>query len=92
MRLEWSAYALADLKAISEYIEHNRSLEAANRVTQYIYDAIQDLTVMPNRGRPGRIAGTRELPILQSPYLVVYRVQSERLFVLNIIHGALPWP
>jgi len=92
MRVEWSTHAVADLKAISEYIERDRALETANRVTRRIYDAIQDLTLMPNRGRPGRIAGTRELLAPRLPYVVIYRVSVERVLVLNIVHGAQRWP
>ena len=92
MRVEWSTHAVADLKVISEYIESDRSLQTANRVVRRIYDAIQELSLMPNRGRTGRIAGTRELPISRLPYIVIYRVLPERVLVLNIVHGAQRWP
>ena len=92
MRVEWTTHAVADPTAISEYIEQDRSLETANRVIQNIYDAIQDLALMPNQGRPGRIAGTRELVIARLPYVVIYRVLPERIWVLNIVHGAQRWP
>jgi toxin ParE1/3/4 len=92
MRIDWSTHAVADLKAISEYIEQDRSLETANRVTRSVYDAIQDLALMPNSGRSGRIAGTREMPIPRLPYIVIYRVLGERVLVLNIVHGAQRWP
>ena len=92
MRVEWSTHAVADLKVISEYIERDRSLQTANRVVRSIYDAIQELSLMPNRGRTGRIAGTRELPISRLPYIVIYRVLPERVLVLNIVHGAQRWP
>ena len=51
MRIEWSAHAVSDLKAISEYIEQDRNLETANRVTRTIYDTVQSLRTMPYRGR-----------------------------------------
>jgi len=92
MRVEWSTHAVADLKAISEYIERDRTLETANRVTRRIYDAVQDLSLMPNRGRPGRIPGTRELMLARLPYIVIYRALPERVLVLNIVHGAQRWP
>jgi len=41
MRIEWSAYAVSDLKQIPEHIEADRSLETANRVSRTIYDTIQ---------------------------------------------------
>jgi plasmid stabilization system protein ParE len=39
MRIEWSPRAVADLQSISEYIEQDRSLDAANRVARSIYNA-----------------------------------------------------
>jgi toxin ParE1/3/4 len=63
MRVDWSARAVSDLKAISEYIERDRNLETANRVTRTIYDAVQSLRTMPRRGRDGRVKDTRELLI-----------------------------
>jgi toxin ParE1/3/4 len=92
MRVDWSTHAVADLKGISEYIEQDRNLETANRVTQGIYEAVQDLALMPNSGRSGRIAGTRELPVARLPYIVIYRILPERVLVLNIVHGAQRWP
>jgi plasmid stabilization system protein ParE len=41
MRIEWSDHAVADLKAISEYIEQDRSLDIADRVTRGIYEALR---------------------------------------------------
>ncbi len=92
MRIEWSAHAVSDLKAISEYIEQDRNLETANRVTRTIYDTVQSLRTMPYRGRYGRIENTRELVVPRLPYIVVYRVFEERVLILNVVHGAQRWP
>ena len=92
MRLEWSPHAVADLKAISEYIEQDRSIETANRVSRSIYNFIQSLRSTPHRGRRGRLEGTHELVISSLPYIVVYRIFDERLVILNIVHGAQRWP
>jgi toxin ParE1/3/4 len=92
MRLEWSPHAVADLKAISEYIEQDRSLETANRITRAIYNSIQGLRTTPHRGRHGRLEGTRELVMSSLPYIVVYQALDERLLILSIVHGAQRWP
>lgn len=92
MRIEWSDAAVADLKAISEYIEYDRNLETANRVARAIYDAIRSLRGMPYRGRSGRVGSTRELTVPRLPYIAVYRVEEDRVLVLNIVHGAQRWP
>ena len=67
MQIEWSQRAIADLKTISEYIEQDRNLETANRVTRATYEAIQSLRTMPYRGRYGRVDNTRELVIPRLP-------------------------
>ena len=92
MRIEWSAHAVADLEAISAYIEQDRNLKTANRVARTIYDAIQSLRTLPHRGRAGRIENTRELVLPRLPYVVVYRVYEDRVLILNIVHGARRWP
>ncbi len=92
MRVEWSLHAVTDVKAISEYIERDRDLDTANRIIRIIYDAVHSLAEMPGRGRSGRVEATRELPVLRTPYVIIYRVFAERVLVLNIVHGAQRWP
>ncbi|ESQ79799.1 type II toxin-antitoxin system RelE/ParE family toxin [Asticcacaulis sp. YBE204] len=41
---------------------------------------------MPERGRPGLVAGTRELTSVW-PYVIVYRHSAERVDILRIWHG-----
>jgi toxin ParE1/3/4 len=55
------------------------------RVTGKEFDAF------PNRGRPGRVQGTREL-VLARPFLAVYEVAEEEVQILRILHGAREWP
>jgi toxin ParE1/3/4 len=46
------------------------------------------LRMLPNRGRNGRIAGTRELIFAPLPYIAVYRVKDDRVEILRIYHSA----
>jgi len=48
------------------------------------------LEALPNRGRLGRIAGTREL--VQAPYVIIYRVIEEAVEILRVYHAAQDWP
>ena len=48
--------------------------------------------MFPNRGRTGRIAGTRELVFGPLPYIAVYRVTEDIVEILRIYHGAQDWP
>jgi toxin ParE1/3/4 len=92
VRIKWSSAAIADLQAITEWIEQDRGIETANRIARRIYEAVQSLRTMPYRGRYGRIENTREMVIPGLPYLAVYQIFEQRLAVLNVLHGAQRWP
>jgi len=49
---------------------------------------------MPRMGRIGRIAGTRELVLSGTPYVVIYdlRNMDEQIYILRVLHGARRWP
>ena len=91
MRLEWSAYALADRIAIFDYIEAD-SPRAAVAVDDRIREQAETLAHFPNSGRPGRIEGTRELVISRTPYIVAYRITENTVRILRVLHGARRWP
>lgn len=69
MRVRWTAPAAQDLCNITYRIRKNRPA-AARQVAKTIYDACASLEVFPERGRIGRIEGTRELVIPGLPYIV----------------------
>jgi hypothetical protein len=46
----------------------------AERLVRVLYDAPATLLTFPNRGRPGKKDGTRELVLSPLPYILVYAV------------------
>jgi plasmid stabilization system protein ParE len=46
----------------------------------------------PNRGRPGKKQGTRELVIPSLPYIVAYQVSEDTVYIARILHAAQQWP
>jgi toxin ParE1/3/4 len=91
MRIRWSPAATEDLFRIAEYIAKENA-PAAQRVSNTIYENVGVLNSFPNRGRRGRIEGTREMPVPSLPFIVVYRVIEEAVEIARIIHGAQRWP
>jgi toxin ParE1/3/4 len=91
MEISWSPEAAFDFTAIVQYIRQDNS-SAALRVARYIYDAVAQLNTFPNRGRPGRVNGTRELPLPRLPFVVVYRVRENAVEIVRLLHGAQRWP
>ncbi len=63
MLIRWTPSAIDDLKSISGYIERQRNLASANRVSRAIYDAIQILRRFPASGKMGIEEGTRDLVV-----------------------------
>jgi toxin ParE1/3/4 len=86
----WRRVALNDLEGIRRYITHENP--AGARIRAAIRNAVEQLADHPHLGRPGRVEGTRELVIAGTPFIVAYRVLSNSLRILSVIHGARRWP
>ena len=91
MKLKWSPYAQSDRIKIYDYIEAD-SPRSAILVDERIQNAISGLIKFPEIGRPGRVAGTRELVVQRTPYIVAYQIQADTIRILRILHGAQIWP
>ena len=91
MHLEWSVFALADRNAIFDYIEEENT-RAAITVDERIQRSVESLAQFPEMGRLGRIEGTRELVISDTPYVAAYRIAGNTVRILRVLHGAQQWP
>ena len=83
--------ARRDLHELIAYIAQD-SVRTAELVSDRIWKAVAQLANAPRSGRAGRIAGTRELVVSRTPYIVVYRIRSRGLFILRLYRGARRWP
>lgn len=54
--------------------------------------AVVHLALHPYSARRGRVAGTRELVVPRTPYLIVYRIEQKAVVILRVLHGAQDWP
>ena len=84
--LEYAPRYFRRLKDIHERIAADNS-NAAGRMIERIRAAVARLAASPALGRPGRVAGTRELVIPGTPYIVPYRVAAEFVQIITIPHG-----
>ena len=91
MKLLWSAFALADRDAIFTHIEAD-SPRMAIAVDERIAAAARQLVDFAKSGRPGRVAGTRELVVTGTPYIAAYAVTADTVRILRVLHGAQRWP
>ena len=91
MKVRWTIPAANQLQDIFDYISDDNPA-AAERLVRRIRDAIQRTGRLPRAGRIGRVAGTREIAVSGTPYLVAYRIVEKSIHVLAILHGAQEWP
>lgn len=90
-RLEYAPRYFRRLEDIRERIAADNPT-AATRMIERIRAAVKRLAASPALGRPGRVAGTRELVIPHTPYIVPYRVNGDVVQIITILHSAQRWP
>jgi toxin ParE1/3/4 len=91
MSVRWTKPALRDLEEIGDFIARDDAIAAAKTVAT-ILDHAEALATHPHLGRAGRIAGTRELVVAHTPFVVPYRVVRDDVQILAVFHGARRWP
>jgi addiction module RelE/StbE family toxin len=91
MPVVWLDEALADLRAVGEYIARDNP-EAAYRAMRRIKAAADTLADHPEMGRPDRVEGTRELVVPDLPYILPYQITREAIRILAVMHASRKWP
>jgi toxin ParE1/3/4 len=92
MNIRWTLPAAGDLTQICDYIEKRSSGATARRVALSISEGVSFLAKFPHKGRNGRHPDTRELVLSGLPYVVVYRLRTDVVEILRVLHGAQEWP
>ena len=92
MNIIWSPEAIQDLMSLRAYIAEESSAGARRVVQRILHNVEYLLPENPHIGRSGRVPGTRELVIPQTPYIVPYRLQRETIQILRVYHSARRWP
>jgi addiction module RelE/StbE family toxin len=90
--IEWTQQATRQLDQAHDYIALSNSEAVASRIAMQIVNSVQQLAAFPMSGRAGRVAGTRELVIANTPFIAAYAVDHDRIVILAIYHGAQRWP
>jgi toxin ParE1/3/4 len=92
MTIQWAKDAMRQLTAAHAYVVAENP-RAADRLLLQIIEAVVHPRSHPLAGREGRVATTRELVIVNTPYLVAYRIVDKNIVqVLAVLHGKRRWP
>ena len=92
MTIKWARDATRQLAAVHAYVA-NDNATAADRLLLRIIESVGRLASYPLAGREGRVKGTRELVVVDTPYIVDYRIKSKNTIqILAVLHGKRRWP
>lgn len=87
MTVVWTATALGHLGALRQYISQDSPFYA-ERMMQRILARAPQLAAFPESGRMVPEVGRPEIrEVIEGPYRVIYRLLSDRIEVLAVVHG-----
>jgi len=86
-----SPRARQDLRELVRYIARD-SPQNARLVRDRVKNAVEQLRIHPESGRPGRVDGTRELVIPHTAHIAAYRITNRTLEIIAFIHTSQEWP
>lgn len=89
-RIVWSDDALTEFDAAVAYVAQDNPT-AATALLDKIDASVRSLADMPV-GRPGRVSGTYEKPVVGTAYMVAYHLAERTITILRVIHGRRDWP
>jgi toxin ParE1/3/4 len=90
VNIRWTAQAADDFQSVYEFAGKTSTKSADALIDRILSDI--DFLELPYLGRSGRVEGTRELVIVHTPFIVVYRLRHDQAEILGILHGARKWP
>ncbi|MBV8239125.1 MAG: type II toxin-antitoxin system RelE/ParE family toxin [Sphingomonas sp.] len=66
--------------------------EVGVRIGEAVASAVAQLATNPDLSRVGRIAGARELPVPDTPFILVYRIEEDAVVILRLLHHRRRFP
>ena len=91
-KFRWTSKALLDLVSIKEYIGQDNPKAAIDLTKKIVLTIVEQLSSFQNIGKAGRVLGTRELIVSNTPYIAVYWVKEGTVEILRVLHSSLKWP
>jgi addiction module RelE/StbE family toxin len=91
MRIRWTEGAVDNLGQVEAYVSQDNP-PAALATVHKIIEAAQMVSDYPTIGKRGREHGTRELVVAGLPYIIIYAVHRDELFIIRVLHTAMKYP
>jgi len=92
VKVIWTKESLETLDLIYEYISKDSTNPAEKVISQIINAANLNIKNFPHIGRTGRIFGTREYVISEYPYVIIYAVKKNNIYIIRVMHSSMKYP
>lgn len=92
MRTAWSRQAARDVSAIFDYIARDSRLYASRMVARIEAAALSASNLPEAGGLVDEYNQSDLRQVLAGPYRVIYRLESDQIVVLTVIHSARQLP
>lgn len=87
MPVRWLRKTIKNLEQAYQFVAAE-DVDAAMQLVLRIQAAVEQLERFPQLGRVGRVEGTRELVIANTPFIVVYRVKGRTAEIFRVLHSS----
>jgi toxin ParE1/3/4 len=85
--VQWTRRALLQLADQLDYIALDKP-SAADRMAGLVHKSAAMLGAWPELGKIWKQSGTRMLAIPRTPFLLIYRVSTTQIVIVQLLHGA----
>lgn len=92
METIWTKKSQIALRSIYEYISKNNE-DLAKEIIACIINVVKNtIPDYKHIGRAGKIFGTREFVLSKYPYIIVYKVKDNCLYIVRVLHASMKYP
>ncbi len=90
IRIEWTESASFDLEEIADDLDFFRA-GLADQIIARVHRATLPLADHPKLGPVVGRRGYRKWNVRNTPFLILYRIGGDTLFVTRVVHGSSDW-
>ena len=90
-RLSWTVPAREDLRSLDAWLTKEARPQVAVRTLAEILERARFLLNFPHGGRPFLDKQFRVLRVLDTPYILIYRIKGDTIEILRVRHEREDW-
>jgi addiction module RelE/StbE family toxin len=90
--INWSQSSRQDILEVLAYFTSIEEDATGKNIVSTIIGSTDRLLSYPLSGKPGRSAETREIVVKKIPYVIIYKINADRIEILRVLHTSRLFP